>query len=77
MTIKQRVLALEAAVCALEHPDNPVPAEILKPLVAWLDEWCGEQFSGAQEIDFDRFLKEQVEAVETLALSPEVFGGVP
>lgn len=72
MNTKQRILILDAAITAQEHSDNPIPKDILLPLIKWLDNWMEKEYD---QDSFDLFLKEQREAVSDLPYRPEVFGG--
>jgi hypothetical protein len=80
MTTRQKVLALEAALCALEsesmYPDFRDKLQKLHiELLSYLDEQdmlIAERDGKAQE--FGDFLNEQAEAVKLLSESPAVFG---
>lgn len=67
MTARQRILALEAALCACEGISLP------KKATTDLQEWINKELE-SESSDFGDFLIEQREAVNALANSPEVFG---
>jgi len=72
MTIRQRILALDAAVVAAEMsgmPDN------LRAAIDLLNAALSEHFESTEKAEnFDQFLEEQYAAVQMLASSPEAFG---
>ena len=73
MTKRQRLLALEAAVCACEGYHNS-PA--LKALADELDlELSLEAAALTRKHNFSQFIKDQAEAVQLLAQSPAAWGG--
>ena len=76
MKSKQKLLALDAAIVAIEG-DSVIPDDIQNLLFQvqdWLDNHFNEEYS---DIPFDKHLEDQREAVKALAASPEVFGGTP
>ena len=76
MKSKQKLLALDAAIVAIEG-DSVIPDDIQNLLFQvqdWLDNHFNEEYS---DIPFDKHLEDQREAVKALANSPEVFGGTP
>ena len=77
MTIKQRILALDAAAVACEGiGEEDRRYKTLQPLINWfqdeLDRILNIEYENST---FEDFLKEQTEAVEALLKSPEVWGG--
>jgi hypothetical protein len=76
MKSKQKLLALDAAIVAIEG-DSVIPDHVQNLLFQvqdWLDNHFNEEYS---DIPFDKHLEDQREAVKALADSPEVFGGIP
>lgn len=70
MTLKERLLALDAALSAVEEvTDDVLPVTDLR---IWIDEHLDLANLAP---DFGTFLKEQKEAVKKLAENPQVFGG--
>jgi hypothetical protein len=76
MTIRQRLLALDAAVVAAENIPSGVPvSDNLRAAIALLQDELDAHFQTTDMAEnFDQFLEEQYAAVQTLATSPEVFG---
>jgi hypothetical protein len=70
MTKLQRILALEAALCACE---GVIAAELGNDLKHWLDSYLNVAFP--DDKGFGCFLEAQQEAVNALAINPQVFGG--
>ncbi len=73
MTERQRILALDAAACAAECISDKNLAAACALLQDELDVYFGKH---PKPDDFEDFLKEQLEAVEILAKSPETFGAI-
>jgi hypothetical protein len=76
MKSKQKLLALDAAIVAIEG-DSVIPDDIQNLLFQvqdWLDNHFNEEYS---DIPFDKHLEDQRDAVKALASSPEVFEGIP
>ena len=72
MTIRQRILALDAAVVAAEMVGMP---DDLRAAIDLLNDALDEYFQSTEKAeDFDKFLEEQYAAVQMLANSPEAFG---
>lgn len=72
MTIRQRILALDAAVVAAEMVGMP---DDLRAAIDLLNDALDEHFQSTEKAeDFDKFLEEQYAAVQMLANSPEAFG---
>jgi hypothetical protein len=73
LTVMERYLVLDAALCANEM-NYEIPFSVqqsINVIQAWLD---GIFDVSHKDKDFDLFLKEQAEAVEKLTKCPEVFG---
>ena len=72
MTIRQRILALDAAVVAAEMVGMP---DDLRAAIDLLNDTLDKHFQSTEKAeDFDKFLEEQYAAVQMLANSPEAFG---
>jgi disulfide oxidoreductase YuzD len=68
MTKIERILALEAALCACE---GAIPFQSRKDIQAFVDEVIKRNFS---DVPFESFLQQQKDAVKKLGDSPVVFG---
>ena len=72
MTIRQRILALDAATTAAEMVGMP---DDLRAAIDLLNDALDEHFQSTEKAeDFDKFLEEQYAAVQMLANSTEAFG---
>jgi len=71
MTNLQRILALDAALCAAECTN--VPANLRAAFVILADE-LDAYFNDLPQALFEDFLEQQLESVKLLASNPQTFG---
>lgn len=74
MTERQRIFALDAACCAAENISDKNVRDACNLLQDELDYYFNRCSTDDDPENFGEFLKEQLEAVELLAKSPETFG---
>lgn len=75
LTPRQLVLVLDAVVCSLERPDNPVDRTLCCLMQEWLDHYFGDDPGMTLAEDFDAFMREQSAAVDAFVKHPSAWGG--
>jgi len=72
MTLNQRLLALEAVMLVMEHPDIPVEIrDYCNKIQEHLDIYFGEKYA---DDPIDTMLKDQLAALKELLKHPRIFG---
>ena len=76
MTLEEKYLALEAVLVALECPEvNPEIKELCDKVMDLLEPHFYEKYT-KNGLSHQRFLEDQINAIEALSASPALFGAL-